>query len=85
MKNLKVALLQILPEKTLVGNLLKGLECCRKSKEMGADIALFPEMWSVGYTIPEDIVELRASAVNADSEFINSFGELAKQLTWQSE
>jgi len=80
MKNLKVALLQILPEKTLKRNLLKGFEYCRKSKEMGADIALFPEMWSVGYTIPENIAELKASAVSADSEFVNSFGELAKEL-----
>lgn len=80
MKNLKVALLQILPENDLDGNLQKGLEYCKKSKEMGADIALFPEMWSVGYNIPEDIDELKTSAVSANSEFVNSFGKLAKEL-----
>ena len=47
---------------------------------MGADIALFPEMWSVGYNIPENIDELKASAISADSEFIVSFGRLSKEL-----
>jgi predicted amidohydrolase len=78
--NLKVALLQIMPEDSLEGNLQKGLEYCRKSKEMGADIVLFPEMWSVGYDIPEDIDELKTSAVSSDSTFVNSFGKLAKEL-----
>lgn len=27
-------------------NLAKGLEACRRAKELGADIALFPEMWN---------------------------------------
>jgi len=47
MKNLKVALLQLIPEDTIDGNLQKGLKYCNKSKEMGADIAFFPVMWSV--------------------------------------
>lgn len=80
MNHLKVALLQLMPEDTLEGNLRKGLESCRKAKEMGADIALFPEMWSVGYDIPEDPDELKGSAVSADSEFALSFGQLAKEL-----
>lgn len=78
--NLKVALLQIMPEDSLEDNLQKGLEYCRKSKEMGADIVLFPEMWSVGYNIPEDIDDLKTSAVSSDSTFVNSFGKLAKEL-----
>ena len=80
MNHLKVALLQLLPENTLDGNLKKGLEYCRKAKEMGADIALFPEMWSTGYHIPDNIDELNACAVDADSEFVRSFGKLAKEL-----
>jgi predicted amidohydrolase len=76
MKNLKVALLQLLPEDTLNGNLQKGLNFCRKAKEMDADIALFPEMWSVGYNINE----LNESAVSVDSEFVKSFSRLAKDL-----
>lgn len=31
-------------------NLRKGEEYCRLAKVMGADIALFPEMWNIGYT-----------------------------------
>ncbi|MHB1483540.1 MAG: carbon-nitrogen hydrolase family protein [Saccharofermentanales bacterium] len=80
MKNLKVALLQLMPEDALDGNLQKGIEFCRKSKEMGADIALFPEMWSNGYNIFEDIEKLEASAIFVDSEFVNAFGKCAKDL-----
>ncbi len=80
MKRLKVALLQILPEATTEGNLKKGVEYCKKAKEMGADIALFPEMWSNGYCIPEDMNVLRSMAVKPDGEFVNCFGDVAKQL-----
>jgi len=80
MENLRIALLQIMPENTLDGNLKKGAAYCRKAKEMGADIALFPEMWSVGYRIPENIYELKAVAVSVDSEFSASFAQLAKTL-----
>ncbi len=31
-------------------NLSKGEAFCRRANEMGADIALFPEMWNIGYT-----------------------------------
>lgn len=31
-------------------NLVKGEAACRQAKLLGADIALFPEMWNVGYT-----------------------------------
>jgi N-carbamoylputrescine amidase len=29
-------------------NLLKGEAFCRRAHDMGADIALFPEMWNIG-------------------------------------
>lgn len=80
MKNLKVALLQLMPESTLEGNLQKGMLYCRKSREMGADIALFPEMWSNGYNMPQDTSDLKSSAVSADGDFITAFGRLAKEL-----
>jgi predicted amidohydrolase len=80
MDNLKVALMQLLPADTLEGNLGKGLAYCRKAKDMGADLALFPEMWSHGYRIPENIDALKAGAVSADGEFVRSFGRLAKEL-----
>src|SRR5258706_6983616 len=31
-------------------NLAKGEEFCRRARAIGADIALFPEMWNIGYT-----------------------------------
>ena len=51
MDSLRVALLQM----TAVGNdqtanLVKGTEFCRRARHQGADIALFPEMWNIGYT-----------------------------------
>ena len=51
MRPLKIALLQIAPCGGLEGNLEKGIRACREAKKMGADIALFPEMWSNGYNI----------------------------------
>jgi len=76
----KVALLQIMPLDSLFENLQKGMGYCRKAKEMGADIALFPEMWSNGYNIPEDANELKKQAVERDSTFLRSFANLAKEL-----
>ena len=63
---MKIALLQILPTGSLNGNREKGVEACRKAKVLGADIALFPEMWSNGYDIPEDAEALQRAAVPAD-------------------
>lgn len=80
MEKLKIALLQIAPTGTLEGNLNKGIEWCRTAKKRGADIALFPEMWSSGYCIPEDIEELRRMAVPADGEFVSAYANLAKEL-----
>ena len=78
---LKIALLQIAPCKTLEENLEKGIVCCRKAKERGADIALFPEMWSNGYNIyGRHFDGWKAEAISADSDFINTFGETAKEL-----
>ncbi len=77
---LKIALLQLMPEGSLQANLQKGKEACRKAKELGADIALFPEMWNNGYQIPEEPLALRAMAVPACGEFVSAFGALAKEL-----
>lgn len=80
MQHLKIALLQLLSETTMQDNLQKGLEYCKQSKKMGADIALFPEMWSVGYHIPNDLQQLKAASISPDSTFVNAFGTLAKNL-----
>lgn len=81
MNSLKIALLQISPCKTLEENIAKGIKACKKAKENNADIVLFPEMWSNGYNIyNRSADEWKAEAISSDSDFINSFGKLAKEL-----
>lgn len=81
MRPLKIALLQIAPCNTLRENLEKGIKCCKTAKGMDADIALFPEMWSSGYRIfDRPASEWKAEAISADSDFVNAFGRLAKEL-----
>ena len=81
MTTLKIALLQAAPCGALEKNLEKGIEYCRRAKEMGADIALFPEMWSNGYNIyNRPVDEWKAEAISADSDFVNTFGRLAGEL-----
>ena len=63
MEKLRIALLQILPESTLEKNLKKGLDYCRKAKDQGADIALFPEMWSTGCDMLKNVNEPKCSAI----------------------
>lgn len=78
---LKIALLQIAPGRTLQENLEKGIECCRTAKKCGADIALFPEMWSNGYNIYDRFAaEWKAEAIPVDSDFVRAFGCLAKKM-----
>ncbi len=78
---MRIALLQITPCKTSEGNLEKGIEYCIEAKKLGADIALFPEMWSNGYHIYDRPAnEWRSDAIPADSLFINRFSFLAKEL-----
>ncbi len=77
---LKVALLQLLPGESLQENLHIGMEACRQAQAAGADIALFPEMWSVGYRIPWQEEALQAAAVPADGAFAQHFSRLAAEL-----
>lgn len=73
-----VALLQLLPTGTLEGNLEKGLSACRKARSMGADIALFPEMWSTGYQFPP---QGDGPAIPKDHSFLQTFQGLARELS----
>lgn len=81
MNLLNIALLQIAPTGSLAGNLEKGTAACRRAKELGADIALFPEMWSNGYRIyGRPVEEWKAEAISAEGEFVRAFGRLAGEL-----
>jgi N-carbamoylputrescine amidase len=51
MNRFRVALLQLAACGTdQDANLAKGDDFCRRAAAMGADLALFPEMWNIGYT-----------------------------------
>ena len=78
--NLNIALLQLLPETGLDRQLKKGADACLEAKRMGADIALFPEMWSSGYVLPRDIPDPEVPAIGADSAFVRAFGRLSGEL-----
>jgi len=63
----------------------KGELFCRRAQAMGADIALFPEMWSVGMTFynpkqAEACERWQAQAIDRDDPFIQHFRSLAKEL-----
>ena len=75
MKSLRIALLQISPCGDTDKNLQKGLDACRAARAQGADIALFPEMWSNGYNLYGRPVDAwKAEAIPGDGAFVHSFG-----------
>lgn len=79
----KVALLQLVQSGIQNDNLEKGIKFCEEAKKMGADIAVFPEMWNIGYSFPEDEVEFeewKQKAINLDDDFLVAFKNLAKSL-----
>jgi predicted amidohydrolase len=66
-------------------NLSKGDEFCRRASVMGADMALFPEMWNIGYTFyeptqPNAREAWKAQAISREDSFFTHFRELAKEL-----
>jgi N-carbamoylputrescine amidase len=80
-----VALLQIPSNpQDQVDHLNQGVVACRRAKEMGADLALFPEMWQCGYP-PRGYDHtnreiLKQSAIPTESPFIQTFRQTAAQL-----
>ena len=86
-KILRIGLLQLLShEKDVSYNLYKGIKYCRKAKEDGCHIALFPEMWNIGYyeIAREDILHsidgFKSRAISADSGFVQAYRNLAREL-----
>jgi N-carbamoylputrescine amidase len=86
MKLIKVALLQMTGcGHDLAANLAKGEAFCRRARAMGADIALFPEMWSIGMQFfdPHQAgarEHWQAQAITRDDPFIRHFQNLAREL-----
>lgn len=83
---IKVALLQMRGCGTdRAASLAKGDIFCRRAHALGADIALFPEMWSNGMTFfdPKDEgarERWQAQALSRDDPFITHFRKLAGEL-----
>jgi predicted amidohydrolase len=66
-------------------NLAKGEAFCRQAKSMGADIVLFPEMWSIGYTLPRVSAPHEQAAwwrhaIDSQDYFVRHFQALAQEL-----
>ena len=86
MTTLRIALLQM----TSCGvdqeaNRLKGGDFCRQARDLGADIALFPEMWNIGYASfkvdePQAQEKWAAQAIGQHEGFITFYKDLARQL-----
>ncbi|MGQ9651239.1 MAG: carbon-nitrogen hydrolase family protein [Phycisphaerae bacterium] len=83
---LVVALLQLAPAGSAQeANLAKADRFCREAAARGADIALMPEMWSVGYCgfdqkQPGAREAFQAMAVGTGSPWVRHFSGLAKEL-----
>ncbi len=83
---LRVALLQMTSHGfDQDANIAKGEEFCRRAAAMGADVALFPEMWNVGYTFydparPDARKGWETQAVAAQDKFVQHFLSLAREL-----
>jgi predicted amidohydrolase len=79
---LRIALLQ------LVGcgydrqaSLARGEAACRAAADAGADIALFPELWSTGYAfIDGDLTRWRAQEIAREDQWVHAFSGLATEL-----
>ena len=82
----KVALLQMAANgNDQDANRSKGEIFCRCASAMGADIALFPEMWNIGYTFFDPAKQgarktWEAQAIGQDDDFVTFFRELAREL-----
>jgi predicted amidohydrolase len=86
MSEITVALLQINSNGAdQSSNLSKGMRFCRQAAQLGADIALYPEMWNIGYTPfdheePDSLKEWQNRAIDRDSDFVKIHQELAVEL-----
>ncbi|MBR2287989.1 MAG: carbon-nitrogen hydrolase family protein [Clostridia bacterium] len=78
---LRIALLQIASPPSLDTAREKGLAACREARSHGADVALFPEMYSMGYRLDgRTTEEWMQDAIATDHPFVLAFQEAAKAL-----
>jgi N-carbamoylputrescine amidase len=59
----------------------RGIAACRRAAAAGADLALFPELWSTGYSFPDgDLGRWRAQAIAGDDPWVVAHADLAVEL-----
>ncbi len=81
-----VALLQMHPDgNNVAANLDKAEAFCRRAATLDADIALMPEMWSIGYTrfdpeVPGAREDFYKDALSLQDEEVQRFARLAREL-----
>jgi len=82
--NFTISMLQIRALGNQEHNAVKGLEACRKAKALGADLAVFPELWNIGMAqVPVDPEERQRwikRGIGHDSDFVKRFAGLAREL-----
>lgn len=79
--NFKVAILQLDAINNSDESLIKGIEACKKAKKLGADIAVFPEMWNIGYEMPNSNINIwMQKAISEDDDYLRRFKKLAEEI-----
>jgi predicted amidohydrolase len=62
-------------------SLERGLAACRRAGAEGADLALFPELWSTGYAFPDgDLRNWGSQALTREDAWVRAHAELAAEL-----
>ncbi len=64
------------PRNDLPGSLKLGRSIVREAAAAGADLVLFPEMWSTGYALPIDLTQ----ATRLDGPWVDGFRDAAADL-----
>ena len=79
---LRIALLQLAGSGyDREASLARGLAACRRAAAAGADVALFPELWSTGYAFSDgDLARWRAQAIADDDPWVVAYADLAAEL-----
>ncbi len=79
---LRIALLQLAGSGyDREASLARGLAACRRAAAAGADVVLFPELWSTGYFFSDgDLGLWRAQAIARDDPWVVAHADLAAEL-----
>ena len=79
---LRIALLQLTGSGyDREAGLARGLAACRRAAAAGADLALFPELWSTGYSFPDgDLGHWKEQAIPRRDPWVVAHADIAAEL-----